>query len=74
LWFLPDDWDKVEIVSATLHPEGYQYTDGIDMPGMINQVFYDAYLPTIKPLGSSQASSSFARQVNRSLEIAGNRE
>jgi hypothetical protein len=74
LWFLPDDWDRVEIVSVTPHPEGYQYTDGIDMQGMINQVFYDAYLPTIKPIGPSQAPSSLAKQINRSVEIAGNRE
>ena len=74
LWFLPDDWDRVEIVSVTPHPEGYQYADGIDLPGMITQVFYRAYLPTIKPLGPTQAPSSFVKQINRSLEIAGNRE
>ena len=72
LWF--QDWDGIEVVSMTPPPEGYKYIDGPDMPGRINQAFYDAYLPTIEPFDSSQASPSSAKQLNRSLEIAGNRE
>lgn len=73
LWFLPDDWNRVEIISITPHPEGYQYTDEIDLPGVISQAFYDEYLPTIKPIGPSQADP-MVKKLNRSIEIAGNRE
>ena len=48
--FSPEDWNRVEIISITPYPEGFQLSESIHLEGMINDTFYHAYLPTIRKI------------------------
>ena len=50
LAFSPEDWTRVEIISITPHPDGFQLSESIYLEGRLSEAFYQAYLPTIRKI------------------------